>query len=185
MIIEPITGQLVRLRCAEEDDAGFTLAIRNDPELTKIMPPIHNTLQEQREWISKQRKLDNSCFMVFENLEGTPLGTIGFYNVDFSAQICETGRYISYGSPAENIEAVILQLDYLFKKRKFKKIYGHIQLANKHVMAFNERFGYEFVREMEMDWGGPSALYSLCPESYYARRPKIKKLLDSASPKEY
>ena len=76
MVIPPMTGRFVRLRCAEEGDVAFTLAIRNDPELTKILPKISNTEQEQRDWINKQRALEDSCFMVFENLEGKPLGTI-------------------------------------------------------------------------------------------------------------
>ena len=180
MVIPPMTGRFVRLRCAEEGDVAFTLAIRNDPELTKILPKISNTEQEQRDWINKQRALEDSCFMVFENLEGKPLGTIGFYHVDSGWESCETGRYVSYGSPAENIEAVLLQLDYLFEQRNIKKIVGHVQLENRHVRIFNERFGYEFVQEVDMDWGGPSAIYHLYPEKYYARRTKIMALLNAA-----
>lgn len=180
MVIPPMTGRFVRLRCAEEGDVAFTLAIRNDPELTKILPKISNTEQEQRDWINKQRALEDSCFMVFENLEGKPLGTIGFYHVDFNRGVCEFGRQISYGSPVENVEAMIILYDYLFSVYKMKKVVSHGQLKNTHVRNLAQRFGCQFVQEVELEWGGPSALYHLYPENYYAKRPKIVALLDAA-----
>lgn len=39
-ITKPILGKWITLRCAEESDAEFTLAIRNDLKLTKFIPKV-------------------------------------------------------------------------------------------------------------------------------------------------
>jgi len=180
MVIEPLTGHWVRLRCAEESDAEFTLAIRNDPELTKIMPKVHNTIPGQREWIRRQREAEDSCFLVIETLEGKALGTLGFYDIDEQNSSCEVGRTISYGSPVENVESHVLLYDYLYGERKMKRIIGHVQLKNKQVRTFGERLGGKFVRDVMMEGeAGAAALYYNYPKEYYAKRPKIIALLDA------
>jgi len=181
MVIEPLVGHWVRLRCAEESDAEFTLAIRNDPELTKIMPKVHNTISGQREWIRHQREAADSCFLVIETLEGKPLGTQGFYDIDDQNSSCEIGRNISYGVPVENIEALVLLYDYLFGKRKMKQLIGHVQLKNRQIRNLSEKFGCSFVREVMME--GETGAAALCynyPKAYYAKRPKIIALLNAA-----
>jgi len=181
MVIEPLEGHWVRLRCAEESDAEFTLAIRNDPELTKIMPKVHNTIPGQREWIRRQREAADSCFLVIETLEGEALGTLGFYNIDDQNNSCEVGRSISYGSPMENIEASVLLNDYLFGKRRMKRLIAHVQLKNRQIRTLNERFGYQFVREVMMEGeAGVAALYYNYPKEYYVKRPEIIALLNAA-----
>ena len=183
MIIDILAGNFVKLRCANQADAEFTLAIRQDPEITKILPPIHNTLEQQREWLLKQIVAEDSCFLIIENLQGKALGTLSFYNIDWENRVCEMGRLCSYGTPVENIEANVLLTDYLFMELKFVKLTGQVQLANIHVKSYNERFGYEYIRNAYMEWGGEHALYELYPDKYYAKRKKIMLLLDSVKMK--
>ena len=152
MIIDTISGRFVRLRCATEADAEFTLAIRNDPDKTKILPPIHNTLEQQKEWINKQTMAKDSCFMIIERLDGKSLGTLSFYNIDWENRVCEMGRLCSYGTPVENIEANVLLTDYIFIELKFIKIVGQVQLANIHVQSYNEKFGYEYIKNAYMNF---------------------------------
>lgn len=184
MVIEPIEGHWVRLRCAEEKDAEFTLAIRADTKLNKYIPEIKNTIEEQKAWINKQRKSDDSCFLVFENLQGELLGTKGFYEIDWDAKTCETGRYISYGNPMENLETTILLYDFLFEVKKFNKIFAHIINGNKSVIHINkEWFGYEPIQEVLMPNGHMAHQYFLVPEKYYTNRPRIMAILEKAKQK--
>ena len=55
-ITKPILGKWITLRCAEESDAEFTLAIRNDLKLTKFIPKVNGDIESQKYWIRKQRE---------------------------------------------------------------------------------------------------------------------------------
>ena len=47
-ITKPILGKWITLRCAEESDAEFTLAIRNDLKLTKFIPKVNGDIESQK-----------------------------------------------------------------------------------------------------------------------------------------
>ena len=182
MYIEPIEGHWVRLRCAEEKDAEFTLSIRNDPEKTRFISRLNNTLAGQREWLKKYSLSDDGCLLVIENKSGESLGTISFFNIDYDVNICEVGRFISYGNSLENIETSILLMDFLFEVKKFVKLIVYVYKENKPIINYNKRFGYEIVQETVIENScGDNAVgvkLELWPEKYYAQVNSFKNLLN-------
>lgn len=66
-ITKPILGKWITLRCAEESDAEFTLAIRNDLKLTKFIPKVNGDIESQKYWIRKQREKYGDYFFIIEN----------------------------------------------------------------------------------------------------------------------
>ena len=174
--IDPIEGKWIILRCAEEKDAEFTLNIRNDEVLTKYIPKVDSTLENQRLWIKKTLDKENECFFVYENKKGELKGTISYYDVDYENNVCELGRYISYGNAIENVEAAILLLDYLFNNLHMEKIILTPDERNKNIISFWKKFGAEFDESINMgNWS--IAQYVLTIYNYNQRYKKIKSLI--------
>lgn len=175
-LIDPINGHYVTLRCVEPSDAEFTLAIRNNEELTKYIPKVNGTLDTQRKWIENQQKKAGDYFFIIQKNNGSPAGTISFYDVDPSTGVCELGRYISLGNALENVEAAVMLVDYIFQEAGLKKIILHSDENNKKIMNFWIKMGAVFEHNVEMD-GWTASRYGLTPELYKEKRPKVVKLL--------
>ena len=133
-ITKPIFGKWITLRCAEESDAEFTLAIRNDLKLTKFIPKVNGDIESQKYWIRKQREKYGDYFFIIENKSHNSVGTISCYDFDYENNICEGGRYISYGDSIENIEAMLLLYDFIFIEQKFSTIVMNVDENNRKVL---------------------------------------------------
>ena len=175
-VVNPIVGQYVTLRCIEPSDAEFTLAIRNNEELTKYIPKVKGTIETQRKWIENQRNKKGDYFFMIQKTDGSPAGTISFYDVDLSVGVCELGRYISLGNALENVEAAVMLVDYIFQEAGLKKIILHSDEKNKKIMNFWIKMGAQFEQNVQMD-GWTASRYGLTPEMYNEKRPKVVKLL--------
>lgn len=175
-VTSPLIGKHVSLICANEDDAEFTLALRNDPDLTRYIPKVTNTLEQQRSWIKNQRDKNDDMFFVMQNSKGKKVGTLSFYNIDKGNRRCELGRYVSYGNALENVEAIVLLLDYLFSKNQIESIILNIDKENKKVISLWEKFGatHHSFRDMG-NW--TATQYHLNSTEYYKNRTKITQLL--------
>ena len=173
---ETIRGKYIDLVTADSADAQFTLEIRNDPELTKYIPVINSTVENQKKWIARQREKDFDVFFVMKKHNGDPIGTLSFYDYVENERSCEIGRYISHGNAYENIEAVLLMLDRLFGDVCLSRIMLNIHEQNQPVISLWKRFGAKFNKREDMG-GWFSAQYFLYKEDYLAQRDKIAKLL--------
>lgn len=175
-IMQTIVGQRVNLRCVEPADAGFTLAIRNDPELTAFIPRVKGDIEGQTAWIERQRSKPGDYFFVIERPEKQPVGTLAFYHVDLEGKSCEVGRYISRGSALENVEAAVLLLDAVYAGGSMETVVLNNDERNQKVIHFWKKFGAEFDALSQMD-GWRAARYILRREKYRENRGKITALL--------
>ena len=173
---DALCGKFVALRCADESDAEFTLKIRNDPALTEFIPIISSSVEEQRKWLKKTAEDADDCFFIIQGRDGKPLGTISFYNVDYESGKCELGRYISYGRAAENVEAAVILLDYIFNEKKMNAAIMNCDERNGKIISFWKRFGAELAGNSDRgSW--KAAEYVLTRAAYSSRRAEITKLL--------
>lgn len=170
-----LSGELVQLVPVEDEHAQFTRQIRSDPELTQFIPALHNTLQEQRAWIARQREKDGDYFYIIADKAGQPLGTVAVYDIDAENDRCEFGRYISRGNALQNVEAAILLLDYIFAEHAGCVDFMNDQ-RNKKINSFWKRFGALYQADRPMD-GWTAAHHSLTREDYQARRESLIKLV--------
>ena len=90
-ISNTLCGKYIDLVCAEENDAEFTLEIRNAPELTKYIPVLSGSIMGQKEWITKQKEKEFDVFYVIKKKDGSPIGTLSFYNYVQESNSCEIG----------------------------------------------------------------------------------------------
>ncbi len=144
-----IEGRYVDLRSATEEDAEFTLAIRNDPEFSKYLPRLSNTLEQQIAWISKQRKKPNDYFFVVWDKEGKRIGTISIYDID--GDQAEAGRLTMRGNAFQSIEAQLLSFHFAFNELGLKIITSYIYADNARAIRFNKQFGGVFHDPEEKD----------------------------------
>ena len=174
-----IEGLTVKLRSIEESDAEVTYKMRTDPEKTRFVHQITGTVEDQRNYIKRQRTLPGDYLFMVENLKGEPIGMKGVYNHDPVKKTVETGRFIGYGSQVENIEALKLSFDFVFDILGVDKIIMAALENNKVMLGIQKRFGVEFTHRGRLEGIAQDVLYSvLTKEAYAISRVKVQKLIE-------
>lgn len=134
-----IVGRYVNLRSANEDDAEFTLAVRQDPEFNKYLPRVNNTLEQQKSWIKKQREKEGDYFFVVRDNDGKRLGTISIYAIQ--GDYAEAGRLTMRGNSLQSIEAQLLSFHFGFNELGLREIVSYIYAENARALRFTQQFG--------------------------------------------
>lgn len=139
MVTENIFGQYVTLASATVDDAPFALAIRQDPEMTKFLPRLEISLEQEIEWIKRQRKAAGDYFFIVRNKKGERVGVLGLY--DFSDDTAGIGRVAMKGGFHANREAFLLTMRFAFKNLGLKKLADWVYAENERAIKFFNFFG--------------------------------------------
>ena len=134
-----IEGKYVNLRSVDEKDAEFTLSLRQDPNLTKYLPKLNITIEEQVAWIKKQKEKEDDYYFVIEDKKGEKKGVIGIY--DIKDNCAETGRIAVIGNAIESIEAQLLSFDFAFDYLKLDYTVNYVMAENSHALRFSQMFG--------------------------------------------
>ena len=185
MITDPIVGKYVILKIAELSDAEFTLRLRNDPKLTKYIPKIQNTVEQQRAWIQSSRERNDEYFFVVWTVDGERIGTISVFNIH--GTVAEGGRLVLIGTGAENFEASMLLSDFCFDVLGLSKITGFILPENKRSIRFNKKLGNVICPPEKNDKLGMICKTYITRELYIEAKKELRKLVyydEKASGKE-
>lgn len=179
MIYEGVLeGRFVNLRSVREDDAEFILNIRNNPEISKYLPPLNVTVEQQRAWITKQRADEDSYYFIIEDrMSKSSIGTIGVYNIDGNHS--ESGRFCSIGNSIQNSEAALLNGEFVFDYLKLDYLDVWVYKGNKAVLAFNKGFGCVWEGEKEDENGEPFLYGKTTKENFAIKSMKIRKNIKS------
>lgn len=172
---QEINGKTVVLRPVEESDAAFVVKLRNS-ELAQYLHPVGNSVEEQKEWICRQREQPGDYYFIMLDLDGKRIGTVGLSSIE--GDCGETSRFISYGSPLQNTETNLLITDFAFDIVGLSRIEGYVAAENIGVISLQKRFGYVFEDETKEKDGIPVRYARLDRENYYRKRPKVLKLLE-------
>ena len=173
-----MSGFFVNLRPVTEADACFILNLRQRSEVAMFMHKLDITLEQERDWIKRQRKTEGDYFFLIENKQNIPLGTIGLCNAEKNH--CEIGRAASLGNGVENVEAFFLIFDLAFIGIGYDYMTGTVFPNNYAVKSLTQKFGVVHddilhdVDGMQLNYG------KVRKEDYFARREKIKKLIVQA-----
>lgn len=170
-----IEGRYVNLRSVEERDAEFTLSLRQDPNLTKYLPKLNITLEQQISWIRKQRNQEGDYYFVVENKKGEKIGVIGVYDVN--GDCAETGRIAMIGNAFESIEAQLLSFDFAFDILKLEKTVNYVMADNIHALRFSQMFGSQSSEPFEDSDGNMRIDGVITKASYLKSKDKIIKML--------
>lgn len=172
---ETISGRYVSLKSATIEDAEFTLALRQNPALTKYLPRLDLNVEQQKQWIALQREKLGDYFFVVRNMNDQPIGTVSVYEIN--GDTSESGRLALIGDALENTEATMLLFEFAFNVLRIKKITGYILDGNKRAERFNRQFGC-LIGETEKEKNGKMIRKTLITaESFQKAGEKLRRIL--------
>lgn len=175
---EIIEGLTVRLRPVEESDAEVTFKMRSDPEKSRFIHRATDAVEDQRNYIRKQRTLPGDYLFLIEDLDGNPIGMKGVYNYDPKKNVVETGRFLGFGSQTQNIEALMLSFDFAFDVLNVKEIVMSALENNSIMLGIQKRFGVTFTYRDRYEGLEYDNLHSvLTRDAYAVSKPKVEALI--------
>ncbi len=139
MVTEDIIGKYVTLNSATEDDAEFALAIRQDPKMTRFLPRLDISVEQQIAWIRRQREMPGDYFFIVRNEDSERFGVIGIY--DFRDDTAGIGRVAMKGGFFANREAYLLTMRFAFKTLGLKRLADWVYAENVRAIKFFTFFG--------------------------------------------
>jgi len=170
-----LIGKYVDLKSVSVDDAEFTIIIRNDEILSKFLPKIKTTIEQQIKWIKKQQEDPSDYFFVVWDKEGNRIGTMGLYNIHDGK--AESGRLVVKGNAFQAIETQLLCVDFGFEVLGLEELYSYVMSGNESALRCVQLFGSEVSDKVE-DKNGDSIRNVVSKKvNYYAQRKKVMKLL--------
>lgn len=174
---EMITGLTVNLRSIIPDDAQATFEMRSDASKTKYMHAVSGTVEDQRNYIiDQQSKPGDYLFVVLDHSDRI-IGMRGIYNV--TDDCCDSGRTIGYGDAFQNMEAIILGLDFAFNILGVKKIYMDAAADNQSVRGIQIQLGAkEYKRGYIEGFAYENVSSVLEKEDFIKSRKKIMTLIE-------
>lgn len=137
-----IVGKYVELQYARIEDAEFILKIRQDPELTKYLPRLDISVEQQKNWLKEQQLRDGDYYFVVWRKDGKPIGTIRVYNI--REKQGETGSIAIKGTATETMEAKLLCDDFAYETLGLKDLSNIVRTENIAIIRFVERFGVQW-----------------------------------------
>ena len=133
-----ISGKFIYLRNMSIKDSYFIYKLRNNKFVGHYLHKPPKTLKDQKNWANKNiRNYKTEDFIIISKKKKKKIGTIALDNI--CSKNAEWGRWIAIGKTIENIESVILLLNYGFQIKKLKKIYSLTNVNNKKVINFHKR----------------------------------------------
>lgn len=178
MVLDQVLeGRLISLRSASLEDAEYTFQIRQDRDRTRYLNAVNGTVEDQRRWLSEQRKREGDYFFVVERKNGEKLGTTSLYNIQGDEG--EGGRTLLNGDVVEIAEAQLLVLDFAFRVCGLKRVVATVLSGNRHVVSYNRKCGAKEVKRVYDEEFGCDRIYFVTTrESYEGRREKIQAYID-------
>lgn len=173
-----IKGESVILRSAQEKDAENTFKIRNDADKSRFVNKSSSTVEQQLNFIRNQMTIQGDYLFIIEDLSGEFLGMKGVYNHNPKNATVETGRFISYGSPLQNTEALLLSFDFAFDILNCKQIRMSALEKNTVMRSMQDRFGVTVThKEFDHNFNDFHVFSVLDKQNFLSKRDDIINLI--------
>lgn len=175
-----VEGIFVNLRSVRVEDANFILTLRNNRIISKYLPPLNVTTEQQQSWIKEQRVDNNSFYFIIEDrFLKTDIGTISIYNIEGNHSEC--GRFCSLGNFIQNSEAAILLGDFIFENLNLDYLDIWVYKDNKLGRAYDEFLGCVWEGEKIDKRCKPYLYGKLFRENYEIMSKEIKRKIKNLS----
>lgn len=143
--IESLTGSVITLKLAVEDDAAFIWGLRNDARYNSHLSTTTGTVEDQRAWLRryKEREAAGSeyYFCIFRNEDGRPCGTVRVYDVH-DGQFTWGSWILNEDKPARAALDTAIQIyRFGFDVLGLEKSVYDVRRENTHTLNFHDRFG--------------------------------------------
>lgn len=131
-----IKGKFIYLKKMRISDANYIYKLRRKKNISLFLHKPPKSLDAQKKWmIANIKNKKNLDFIISSNKNNKKIGTIAFNNI--TKKNAEWGRWISRGNIIENIESVIVLLDFGFNYLNLVNIYSLTNKKNKKVVNFH------------------------------------------------
>lgn len=132
-----IEGKFICLKKIRISDANYIYKLRRKKNISLFLHNPPKSLDAQKKWminnIKNKRNLD---FIILSKKNNKKIGTIALNNI--TKTDAEWGRWISQGNIIENIESVIVLLDFGFNHLNLINLYSLTNKKNKKVVNFHK-----------------------------------------------
>lgn len=142
-----IKGIKTSLVPIEESDAEAMIKLRNDPAYNRFLFQSTLTVEDQRNWISRNKNREGAHNFKILDLNGEFKGTISIYNIENGAG--EFGRYIAI-NPVNAIESEYLLVKLCFEKLGMDRVYCQTNKENRSVWSQHLKLGFKTVEEKDV-----------------------------------
>lgn len=179
-----LVGKYVTLRSATIEDAEFALSLRQDEEITKFIPYLDITLEQQINWIKKQREKDGDYFFVVWNRKNERVGTNSVYDIKDGKG--ETGRLAMKDCSAlESLENQFLLSLFAFEVLGMEENHSYTYADNQRALRFGSFFGYKFQEETFHEQDRKFHKCSLSREDFLSNKENLCKLIYRTAEKPF
>jgi UDP-4-amino-4,6-dideoxy-N-acetyl-beta-L-altrosamine N-acetyltransferase len=142
-----ISGKLVIIQGIEREHLPLLKAWRNNPEVYSTLFE-HELLTDthQERWYQRLLDRTDQRQWLITTTDATPIGVIGFSQLDWRNRSAEWGFYIGemdYRMGGYAAEAEFLLLDYGFNHLNLHRIWCRTFAFNKKVLAMHKRFQFQ------------------------------------------
>jgi RimJ/RimL family protein N-acetyltransferase len=190
--VELLRGAEVLLRLTQESDAERIVEWRNRPDTVRWLyqwEPL--TVEAHLRWF-RAAPDRGDLLLVFETLEGEPIGCTSLHDFDHLESQAEWGRLCAarIGARSQGIlEGCYLLNRMCFEALEFVRIHGHVATANERAWRLYQFLGYVEEGVRRKHWVRPGGyddvrVVSVLPEEFEAARRGVESKLygDSSVP---
>ena len=146
-ICDIIEGKGIYFRVVEKEDAAEILKLRNDPQLSLYLPPLNVTIEQQAEWIEKQRAREMEYyFAAIDKISGDLIGLSGLYDFktdEKGRRTIEWGRFVINQKSLGAAETSLLTHKFAFEQLNIDEVYGFSVEDNVPIQSFHRSCGLE------------------------------------------
>jgi RimJ/RimL family protein N-acetyltransferase len=135
-------GYAFRLRPITDQDAAFVVELRSNPDLNRYLHASSNRVEDQRAWLVRYYEAEDSYYFVVErSVNGMPEGVIALYDIDFSTNSGEWGRWILKPNSLAAVESAYLIYRTAFELLGLNSVYCRTVADNQKVVSFHDSCG--------------------------------------------
>jgi RimJ/RimL family protein N-acetyltransferase len=135
-----LSGAAFGLRPVRDDDAGFIVGLRSDPELSRYLNPTSSSVDDQLAWLARYYERPGDCYFVIERLAtGAREGLVGIYDIAHGEG--EWGRWLLCPGSLAAVESAALIYRCAFDLLGLEAVYCRTLAANERVVSFHDSCG--------------------------------------------
>lgn len=135
-----LAGAAFGLRPVRDEDAGFIVGLRSDPELGRWLNPTSAEVGDQLAWLARYYERPGDYYFVIDRLAtGAAEGLIGLYDV--AAGEAEWGRWLLKPGSLAAVESAALIYRCAFEQLGLMAVCCRTLAANERVVSFHDSCG--------------------------------------------
>ncbi len=143
-----LEGYGCKLRPVDIGDAAFIVTLRNQPFAKGTIHDTSTSVQKQIAWIQNWQMRTHDYYWIIETRgdHGTPIGTIGFYDIDLELNEGMPGRWVMMPQSQINIMApFVLMYAFVFDQLNVSRVIMDVVASNRKVRRFHELYGAKYI----------------------------------------